>query len=242
MESHFTVELPQAFVVGEAELKKLTDLLSDRIGPFEIRAECVDDVTRTFKTVKEISGYENSKGKELRRLHVSARSEDFKKRATIDLYGSQWRGISLDFDARDDVVSRLRADVLEIVGGMRPWYSAFHRVDFVSILVVTYLVLWIGLLIFVAVKQFPSEAPKEASPSSSALAQLIIYGAIAGVFVVGIVLNRFRDTIFPRAVFLIGQGKSRFQHLERIQWGIVIAFIVSFVAGAIIAVWQAVAT
>jgi hypothetical protein len=42
-------------------------------------------------------------------------------------------------------------------------------------------------------------------------------------------------------VFLIGQGKNRFQQLERFQWGVIIAFIVSFAAGIIIAIWQAIA-
>ena len=95
--AHYTVELPQAFVVGEDELKKVADLLSDRIGNLEIRADCTDDVARTFTTVKELAAFENAKGKEIRRLHISARSDDFKKRATIDLSGSRWRGISLDF-------------------------------------------------------------------------------------------------------------------------------------------------
>lgn len=93
MDAHYSVELPQAFVAGEDELKKLADLLSDRIGNVEIRAGCADDMDRTFKTVKELAAYENAKGKEIRRLHISARSDDFKKRATIDLSGWRWRGI-----------------------------------------------------------------------------------------------------------------------------------------------------
>ena len=69
----------------------------------------------------------------------------------------------------------------------------------------------------------------------------VVYGAIAVLIVMGITLNRFRDTVFPRSVFLTGQGKARFQQLERFQWGVVIAFAVSFTAGVVIAVWQAIA-
>jgi hypothetical protein len=90
-------------------------------------------VAPTFKNVKELAAFENAKGKEIRRLHLSARSDDFEKRATIDLSGSRWRGIWLDFEARDDVVSRLRTEVLDLVGGMRPWYALLHHVDFASI-------------------------------------------------------------------------------------------------------------
>ena len=241
MDAHYSVELPHAFIAGEDELKKLADLLSDRIGNLEIHSDCADDMDRTFKNVKELAAFENAKGKEIRRLHISARSDDFEKRARIDLSGSRWRGISLNFEARDDVVSRLRTDVLEIIGGMRPWYAALHRVDFVSIAFLAYLLLWCGLLIVVAFRWVPVDLAEEPNPSASALAQLVIYGGIAVLITVGIVLNRFRDSVFPRAVFLIGQGKSRFQHLERIQWGIIVAFFVSFAAGLVIAAYQAIA-
>src|SRR6266508_4840107 len=235
MDAHYSVELPQAFIVGDDELKKLADLLSNRIGNLEIRADCADDVARTCKNVKELAAFENAKGKEIRRLHISARSDDFEKRATIDLSGSRWRGISLDFEARDDVVSRLRTEVLELIGGMRPWYAGLHRVDFGSIAFLAYLLLWFGLLIVVAFNWIPVAGGKEQNPSASALGQLVVYGGIAFLFATGIVLNRFRDSVFPRAVFLIGQGKARFQHLDRIQWGIIIAFLVSFAAGVVIA-------
>jgi hypothetical protein len=240
MDAHYSVELPQAFVAGEDEIKKLADLLSDRIGNLEIRADCADDVARTFKTVKELATFENAKGKEIRRLRFSAHSDDFKKRGTIDLSGSRSPGISLDFDARDDVVSRLRNELLDLIGGMRPWYAVLHRVDFASIAFLAYFLLWFGLLIVVAFKWIQVDASKEQNLSGSARAQLIVYGGIALLFALGIVLNRFRDSIFPRAVFLIGQGIARFHYKERIQWGFVIGFIVSFAASLLIAVWQAI--
>jgi hypothetical protein len=236
MDAHYSVELPQAFVVGEDELKKLAELLSERIGNFEIRADCADDVARSFKNVKELVAFENVMGKEIRRLRIP---DDFEKRATVDLSDSRWRGISLDFQARDDVVSRLRTEVLDLVGGMRPWYAVLHRVDFASISFLAYLLLWFGLLIVVAFKWIAVDGSKETTPSGTALAQLVI-GGIAVLIAIGIVLNLFRDSVFPRAVFLIGQGKARFQHLEKCQWSIVIAFIVSFAARVVIAVWQAI--
>jgi hypothetical protein len=241
MDAHYNVELPQAFVCGEDELKKLIQLFTGRIGVLEIRTDCADDVSRTFKTLSELIAFENPRGKEIRRLHISARSDDFTRRASIDLSGSRWYGISLDFLARDDVVTRLRTEILDIIGGMRPWYTLLHRVDFVYILFVIYFLLWFSLLLAAAFNWIPVETSKESSVNSSASAQLIIIGIIAIFFALGTVLNRFRDTIFPRAVFLIGQGKNRFQQLERFQWGVIIAFIVSFAAGIIIAIWQAIA-
>lgn len=236
-DAHYSVELPQAFVVGKDELKKVADLLSDRIGNLEIRADCTDDVARMFATVENLAAFENAKGKEIRRLQFSARSGDFKKRAVIDLSDSRWRGISLDFEASDDVVSLLRTDILDLIGGMRPWYAALHRIDFASIALIAYFMLSFSLLIVFAFKWIQVDL------SYSALSALVVSGGIAilfAVFAIGIALNRFRDSLFPRAVFLIGQGIARFQQLERIHWGIIIAFIISFASGVAIFAWQAI--
>ena len=241
MDAHYTDELPQAFVIGEDELKRLSNLLSERIGTLDIQADCADNVARTFKNIKDLTGFDNARGRQIRRLRLSARSDDFKKRATINLSGSRWQGISLNFEARDDVVARLRAETLSIIEGMRPWYARLHRVDFVSTALFGYILLSIGALLAVAFKWVNVSDSKESNPRSSAIAQLVIYGGIAFLITGGVLLNRFRDSIFPRAVFLIGQGKGRFQHLERVQWGIVIAFIVSLLAGLIIVVWQTIA-
>lgn len=241
MESHFSVELPQAFVVGPDELKKLAALLGDRIGIVEIRIDCADDASRKFACVRDLVAYENPKTKEIRHIHLSARSDDLSKHATIDLSGSRWRGISLDFTARDDVVSRLKTDTLEIIAGMRPWYSIMHHIDFVSVGFFACCLVWVALCAVVAFKFLPVTDSNNSTPSASALTQLVAFGGIAGLFGVGIILNRFRDSVFPRAVFIFGQGKSRFTHLERVHWGILIAFVVSLVAGLVIAVWQAIA-
>lgn len=238
MDAHYSVELPHAFVAGSEELKKLSALLDSRIGNVKFQADCADDVSRSFDSVRELVAYENPKAKEIRRIHLSACSDDYTKRARIDLSGSRWRGISLDFSARDDVVSRLRTDCLEVIAGMRPWYSIMHRIDFVSLGVLAYAVLWLALLAVVAFKLVPGSDSQESNVSSSALGQLVVIGIIAALFSSGIIVNRFRDFIFPRAVFRIGQGESRFKQLERVHWGVVVAFLASFAAGLVIAVLQ----
>jgi hypothetical protein len=242
LDAHYTTDLQYAFVASPDALKKLATLLNNRVGNLTIRADCADDASREFTSIRELLAYENAKPKEIRRIHFSARSDDFTKRASIDLFGSQWRGISVDYHARDDVISRLRTDTLDIIEGMRPWYSPVHRVDFVSLGFFAYFVLWFGLLALIAMNIFPeSDSNPQSSPRSRAIAQLIIFGSIGLLFVSGIMLNRFRDSVFPRAVFMIGQGHSRFKQLEKFQWGGVIAFVASLVAGVVIAVLQAIA-
>ena len=239
MNAHYSIELPHAFVIGDDELKKIARLLADRIGNLEICADCADDVSRTFHSVNELVAYENPKPKEIVRIRLNSCSDDCSKNAAIDLSGSRWRGISLDFRARDDVVTHLRTDILDIIVGIRPWYSVMHRIDFVFIGFLAYSILWFGLIVVVAFKWIHVE--EDYDSSHSAFAQLVVFGGIALLVAIGILLNRFRDRVFPRAVFLIGQGRARFKHLERIQWGFIIAFVASFAAGIVLALLQTIA-
>lgn len=239
MQTRCSLELPHAFRVREEDVRKLYQLFRDRIGNVEVTADCADDATREFKDINELVSYENPKPKEIRRIRLSARSDDFSKRVELDLRGSTWRGISLEIQGSDLVASRLRADALDIIDGMRPWYSIFQRIDFVSLALVAYFVLWMALLILVAFVFSPSAQPAEKTARSSALGQLIVYGGIAALLATGFAFNRVRDKLFPHSAFLIGQGKERYRNLERFQWGVVIAFLASFAAGLAIALWQA---
>ena len=63
MDVRYSEELPQAFVVGPTDLKKLIELLEKRVGVVDISADCVDEIERKFNTVEDINTYENSKSK-----------------------------------------------------------------------------------------------------------------------------------------------------------------------------------
>ena len=150
------------------------------------------------------------------------------------MVGSSWRDISLDVHGRDDVVDRLRAELLEILSGIRPWYATVQRVNFVALAVFAPAVLFLLFLIRIALRPNPAGTSTGSNPRMDAILWLIVIGTYASFLVVGFLLNRFRDSIFPRSVFLIGQGKARFQHLERIHWSIGIAFLVSLLAGIVV--------
>ena len=82
MNVNYSDELPQAFVVGPDELKKLVELLEKRIGEVSISADCIDKIQREFTTVKDLIDYENPKSKRICRIYLTA-GEGFEKSATI---------------------------------------------------------------------------------------------------------------------------------------------------------------
>ena len=81
MNAHYSKHLSHAFVVGPDELKKFVGLLQERIGKVDICAYCADGFSREFKAVKDLIAYENPKSKDIRRIHLSAHSDDYKKSA-----------------------------------------------------------------------------------------------------------------------------------------------------------------
>ena len=238
MDSYFSVDITHAFIVGEDEIKKLTRLLNGRIGNVEYRINCSDNITRSFKSTAELFDFENSKTKTIDRLHIIARSDDYTKDASIDFSNSRWRGISIAIHARDDMVDKLKDEILDVISGMHPWYSFLHRVDFVTVSIFTYMALLVVLISIVAFGLVPTHESSNNDISKTASSWLILLGVSAVVFLLGLFLNHFRNCIFPRAIFLIGQNKIRFRQSDKFQWGCVIAFIVSFIAGAILLLLQ----
>ena len=231
MNVHYSKELSHAFVVSPDGLKKLVELLQKRIGKVDISANCADDLSRECKTLKDLIDYENPKPKEINSIHLRARSDDYSKSITIVFrkFPRFSSGISIDANGREDVVSRLKEDILDIVAGMRQWYSVMHRVNFFYVFFISWLILGIiRILSYISVLALESKWV-------TALLILSIPLLVLSFF-----SNKLRDFFFPPITFAIGQGEARFKRKEQLQWGIVITFFVSLAAtliGSIIVVF-----
>lgn len=243
MKGRYSEELSHAFVVRPDELKKLVELLQKRIGKVDISADCVDKIEREFDTLKELITYENSKSKRIRRIHLSARSDNYSKSATIVFRDSFLMGVSINVNGREDVVSRLKEDILDIVAGMRSWYGVIHRVNFFYVFLISWLILLIiRILSYISALalKFKWVPVDEILTSLAALPQGWLAILAILLIVLGIFSNNLRDFFFPPIIFAIGQGEARFKRKEQLQWGIVITFFVSLAAtlvGSIIVVF-----
>ena len=235
MNVHYSEELSHAFVVSPDGLKNLVELLQKRIGKVDISVDCVDKIEREFKTVKKLITYENSKSKKIRRIHLRSQADDYSKSATIVFRDPSWlnSGVSINVKGREDVVSRLKGEILDIIAGMRPWYDAFACIDLGTIIGVVFLILLFIFSIFILFEWIPiSDSPSSDSKNGKGSAFSIVFLLITSLGLWG--FYRLRSILFPKAVFAVGQGESRFRILERVQWGVVIAFLVSFAAGLIL--------
>jgi hypothetical protein len=234
--STFSHELRDPFVIKIEPLQKIYSLLRDRIGETNLSAECADNVTREFTDVSALSNYENTKAKRIVSLELVARSEDWKKSARVS-FSDKWYfgGTKVSIDARDDVVTRLRSDLFDVLSGFRPWYWRINKIDLFLVLITVYGVLWLSLLTYVAL--FGSgKAPPSPTTRDSAIAQLSFIGFIGALIGGGIVANRFRSILFPHGTFLIGQEQDRFDTLDKWRW-IIVSIIVGIIVPLLSVIW-----
>lgn len=243
MNVNYSEELSQAFVVGPNELKKLVELLQKRIGKVSISADCIDKIQREFTTVKDLIDYENPQSKRICRIYLSAR-EGFEKSATIAFRDSSSfsGGVSLSITAREDVVLRLKDKMLDIVEGTRPWYNLLARSDLATpsglIFYFLFFLVVSVLSTFIAFKFGLISNSKEETEFEDQLGAFISLTSIIFVIVYFTFFSKVLKWLFPLAVFTIGQGKSQFKSLKRVQWGVVISFAVSFAAGCLLLIFK----
>jgi hypothetical protein len=241
MRASCSLELNQAFILDADAFKKLCKLLDERMGHLEISGECADQVRREFKDAADLVKYENTKGKDILRISISARSDNHDKSSQVKFSGTYSLGISININANDDVLTRLRSDILDIVSGTKPWFSMIACVDFaLCVLITFYFIFGIGLVTTsIMVLRIPKVANNIADSHGVAIGYLVPIVFIVSFAIIGWLIYHLRKFVFPRSVFLIGQGKNRYRIIELFQWGVFIAFLVSFAAGIALLVFTA---
>jgi hypothetical protein len=214
----------QAFIAGAPELEKLVNLLQDRIGKVKISADCADGFSREFGTVDDLINYENPKSKEIIEVSLSTGLRHVDSEfAEVALPSTE--GISIRFGASEDVVAKLRDDIIDILEGMRPWYNMLSLINSYPAAVVTFFIVCIGaLLVDLWLYEYSSKVGVAG----------VIIGLIGFISAILFLVHKLFNYLFPWQVFMIGQGKSRFRDKERIQWGVGITFLVSLAAGLVI--------
>jgi hypothetical protein len=221
----YSDSLMQAFVLDGDAVKKIYKLLDDRIGPAQIEFKCADKITRPFSEVGKALGYENPKDKQIEELEIGARSSDFEKSATIGFRANEWAGVSIRISASDQVVSHLRSDLLDLLSGTSPWYGVLARTRTVLLASLVFMTLC-GVLLLVLIAYLIGQQV-DLTPSHTFGVGIIL--SFAAGMVLGTVHwlwgKNFWKKVFPMGAFLIGQGKNRHEHLDKIHWCLLIPII-----------------
>lgn len=231
-----------AFCVRETDISAIHEVLSKRIGHVRSSVACSDNVTRTFDKLGELLAFQNTPNRSIKTVTLDSRSEDYDQRAQVEFNGKlRWRQtLSLRVDAKDEITSSLREEVGDILFGTRQWYTALHRIDFSSVMIYTLVALFaLGWILVGSGPTGHSESRAAAVSSDGVTTRLYLVAVLVALFILAFGANKLRDKVFPKAAFAHGQGKECFQTLEKVQWGIVIALVVSIVASVTVTAVQA---
>ena len=147
--------------------------------------------------------------------------------ASVEL-GGRFDVLDASIEGPAEFVNQLRPALESQLSGLRVWYGRVTGIDFH--LASIFLLILLALTMYLAFLFGFIESSNE-PPITSRRAQVIVVTTIAGISVLPWGLSKIRDRLFPRATFAIGQGKRRHENLEKVRWGVIIAFGVSLAAG-----------
>ena len=206
----------------------------------KIRTDCAGNISRPFETIDDLIAYQNSKPKEILCIYLTARSEDYSESVRIR-FGNYFRAkISINLTVGENALFNLKENILDVIAGMQPWYAIMHRINLTYAFWSGYLILMlIWFLSFVShlALNFKwgtvSDSDKEIT-SLAALSRNTLLAFALLFWGLGMFFNKLRDFFFPPIVFTIGHGKSRFKNKERLQWVVIIGFVVSLAAGLVV--------
>lgn len=123
---------------------------------------------------------------------------------------------------------------------MIPWYDLMHRLNFTFIFSIAWMIifffLFLSVICFLTLKfkWIPLSDSGENIIGLFASLRVPFYITLLFSLAASFFLNKFRDFFFSPAVFIIGQGESRFKRKEQFQWIVVIGFFVSLAAGLVL--------
>lgn len=233
MKAEFRTTRNHAFVVRQDDLSKIWRLLEDHVGHVKASGECSDDMVRQFDNWEQLASYDNPSMKKILKLSIQSRSDDREKSAHVDFSYNWWATIYIRIEAPEKDGTEVKDKIYDILDGIKPWYSVLAGVDFNYLL----LFFWVMYLVWYIV--FGPSLPVSSSRSAAfyVVFFLIVLTLGLAIHISTQRLNKLWSWLFPVGYFALGQGEQRYKTVEKVQWGIVVAFIVSLAASMVSFFW-----
>lgn len=232
MESTLRLERKHAFVLSEADLKKVWNSLEESFGAVSVDVGFTDNIEIKVDSLEQLLSFENSKKSSIKRIEFNAIDEKRENRGTATFENVEYRSIQIKASGNYEIITRFGDTFEEIIDGLKPWYSRLCKLDFFFIFFIIGCVVFTSFtLLLMTIPDAPEH--KSIELSKAIMAYSITLSAFGLIVLAAWGLNKVRSYCFPIASFAIGQGKERHRVMENIRWGVVVAFAVSFSASAV---------
>ena len=216
-----------AFVCEAEDLKRLTTLLESKVGEVSWKIMCADGLTRSGDEITTLLEFDNDPDRKIQGLHLRGGGYAAGCRASVQLGGS-FKVLNMSIDGPADFVEELRPILESQLSGIRAWYTHISQVSWYAIVMVVFALFFLGVSL-VIVSNFDEVIAQSFQFTNMVISAMV--GLFFGVFTLS--LNKIRDKLFPPVTFAIGQGKRRYDNMEKVRWSVIIAFVVSLGAGLV---------
>ena len=219
-----------AFVVGLDELKRVDAILASA-GPRRYSVALKNGRELTAQSLEALTRITDLKARHIRRIELTTPWREILRASLILRRDRKLASLEYDLVGEERSVVHVARELDGWMSSVRPWYSRLATVDWVVLLLGT----WLTVLVAIAlvVLGLASMGRLELSPVPS------FDDALAAAMwtiplLLGTMVNFFRNGLFPIGTYLIFDGRRRHRYAiqarQLLGGGFVVSMIVSMIA------------
>ena len=226
-----------AFVLKWTDIEKFISNVSIHLPNIKIRASCNDSLNRNFSDITELKTFSNAKNSAITELDMVFRDENSSQRFEITLNNNENNNVRVSIDADELTAISLNTVYEDFIDSVKPWYSKIAQTNFFILIMGLFFLLVLTIL---AIGAFYTTSNTESLKLDAHQMQLRdLRGFFVGMIpmLIGSLLNRFKNRVFPIGTFAFGDGENRHSQCDVIRLGVIVAFVVSTASSLFLSVF-----
>lgn len=222
--------LRSAFVVGLDELQRADQILASA-GPRRYSVALKDGRELTAPSLEALTRITNLKARHIRRIEMSTPWREILRANLILRRDRKLASLEYDLVGEERSVVHVAQELDGWMSSVRPWYSKLATVDWVVLLLGTWMTVLVGIALVVLVLASMGRLELSAVPSFDDAIAAAMW-TIPLLF--GTLVNFFRNGLFPIGTYVIFDGVKRHRYTIKARkflgGGFVVSMIVSMIA------------
>lgn len=232
---HGNIKFKEAIIVDEKMLKELEEVIEEFFEDITYKCVLCNDDKIKFDSLQELLSYENIKTRSIKKMIVSF---DKCNEIVFEIIGSIINSYKYTIqgsykvdDSNKSILFSEKIDSIFKRHRRNKWYTILSKISFMH-----FWLLFFGISLVSSMRSIVEQGIEQGYIYTTNAVNLSIIAAllICGIWVL---ILKFRDILFFPISFMIGEQidiiKKREDIASKIFWGIIIAFIVSFIVAKI---------
>ncbi len=193
-----------AFYLDEKALRKIAEKLGGGQPLTRISADCKGDFRHAFPTIDDLIEYENPSSRSIKRIHFTMEG-----RGKVTLRTDLSITSEIELGGELSKIALLSQEIEDIIRGSQRWWWPLARLHLGFVLTLTYFSVSMFGIVHLLIKGGAELSGGTKLPLEMSILYFLV-GGIASVLIMycGSLLHRFKQFMFPPAVFATGQQKQ----------------------------------